>query len=64
MQKEVEIDHIISCGSLKCYDDLPGFVERLFCEADNIRVVCKPCHKAHTKKSREDKKNEVQQQEG
>jgi hypothetical protein len=44
MGKEVEVDHIIPCGSLKSYADLPGFVERLFCEIDGVRVVCKPCH--------------------
>ena len=53
MQKEVEVDHKIPCGSLKCYDDLPGFVERMFCEEDGYRIVCKPDHKAITKKERE-----------
>ena len=43
-QKEVEVDHIIECGSLRGFDDLVGFVKRLFCEADGLRVVCKPCH--------------------
>jgi len=28
---EVEVDHIVECGSLKTLNDLPGFVERLFC---------------------------------
>lgn len=45
MQKEVEVDHITPCGSLKEYDDLPRFVATLFCEEDNLRVLCKPCHK-------------------
>ena len=43
-RKEVEADHIIPCGSLKTYADLPGFVERLFCEVDGLRVLCKACH--------------------
>lgn len=43
-QKEVEVDHIEGCGSLKEYSDFPKFVSTLFCEADNLRVVCKPCH--------------------
>lgn len=46
--KKVEVDHIIPCGSLKCYEDLPGFVERLFCELKDVRVVCKECHKKIT----------------
>jgi 5-methylcytosine-specific restriction endonuclease McrA len=44
--KEVEVDHIAPAGSLKCYDDLPGFVSRLFCEASGMRVLCRDCHGA------------------
>lgn len=51
-QKEIEVDHIIACGSLKEYSDLPKFVSTLFCESDNLRVVCKPCHKKITAKER------------
>lgn len=43
---QVDIDHIIEAGSLKCSDDLKGFVERLFIEdVDGYQVLCKPCHK-------------------
>jgi hypothetical protein len=42
--KEVEVDHIVPAGRLASYDDLPGFVERLFCEADRLRVLCRRCH--------------------
>jgi len=52
-QKNVEVDHIVPVGSLTCLDDLPGFVERLFCSKDGLRVVCKPCHKIITKEQRE-----------
>lgn len=48
MQKEVEVDHIIPCGSLKNFRDLSGFAKRLFCELKDVRVVCKPCHKGIT----------------
>ena len=44
--KETEVDHIEPAGELKSYEDLPRFVENLFCEADNLRVLCKKCHKA------------------
>ena len=47
-QAEVEVDHIIPCGSLKEFEDLPRFVKTLFCEEDNLRVVCKPCHRIIT----------------
>lgn len=42
---EVQVDHIVPCGKLREFDDLPAFVRRLFCEEDNLRVLCKPCHK-------------------
>lgn len=48
-QKLVEVDHIVPCGSLKAFSDLPGFVERLFCEQEDLRVLCKPCHLKITK---------------
>lgn len=54
--KEVSVDHIIPAGSLKCAADLPGFVERLFCEVDGLQVLCKTCHDKKTKQERNDKK--------
>jgi hypothetical protein len=44
-RESVEVDHVEECGSLKSYNDLPGFVSRLLCEADNLVVLCKACHK-------------------
>lgn len=51
-KKNVEVDHILPAGSLKGLDDLAGFVDRLFCEIDGLRVLCKPCHLAITKKEK------------
>ena len=42
--KEVEVDHLIPAGKLRTFDDLPGFVERLFCEEDGYQILCKECH--------------------
>jgi 5-methylcytosine-specific restriction endonuclease McrA len=53
MGKETAVDHIEPAGSLKGYADLPGFVERLFCEADNLQVLCKDCHDVKTKEDRD-----------
>lgn len=47
--KNIEVDHLIPAGSLRSGDDLKGFVDRLFCEKDGLRVLCKPCHKIVTK---------------
>jgi 5-methylcytosine-specific restriction endonuclease McrA len=43
------VDHIHPAGSLNCAADLPGFVERLFCEQDNLQVLCESCHDEKTK---------------
>lgn len=45
-RKDTHLDHIEACGSLKSFDDLPGFVRRLLCEVQGIRVSCTTCHKA------------------
>ena len=46
--KECELNHIISVGTLTRFEDLPGFVERLFCGVDGFEVLCKECHKKLT----------------
>lgn len=46
--KEVNVDHRIPAGTLRCAADLPGFVERLFCEVDNLQVLCSTCHNKKT----------------
>ena len=58
-QKEVSVDHIIPAGSLRTQEDLAGFVERLFCEADGLQVLCDKCHMAKSteeRKARNDSK--------
>lgn len=46
--KNINVDHIIPAGTLRCAQDLPGFVERLFCEVDNLQVLCNVCHNKKT----------------
>jgi hypothetical protein len=46
---QVNVDHIEQAGSLRSYEDLPRFVETLFCEQDNLQVLCKSCHDEKTK---------------
>jgi len=48
-EKQINVDHIEPAGSLNCAADLPGFVERLFCEQDNLQVLCEACHDIKTK---------------
>lgn len=53
--KDVEVDHIVPAGSLKTYEDLPGFVERMFCEKQGFQVLCKDCHQLKTNNERKKK---------
>lgn len=48
-RKEVEVDHVEPCGSLRSLQDIAGFVERLFCEPDGLRVLCEGCHAIRTR---------------
>jgi len=54
----VEVDHIIPAGKLQTYSDLPDFVKRLFTSIDNLRVLCKPCHKVVTQEEKNKNKGE------
>lgn len=47
-EKDINVDHIVPAGSLNTAGDLPGFVERLFCEIDNLQVLCATCHNKKT----------------
>lgn len=48
-EKKINVDHIEPVGALNSSADLPGFVERLFCEIDNLQVLCESCHNVKTK---------------
>lgn len=53
MNKEVQVDHIEPCGTLRTYEDLPAFVKRLFVGVGKLRVLCKSCHTTVTNKQKE-----------
>lgn len=50
--KDVQIDHVEPCGSLKSFADLPLFCERLFCEKEGYRILCTDCHQTVTNEQR------------
>jgi 5-methylcytosine-specific restriction endonuclease McrA len=58
-EKLINVDHIIPIGKLNCANDLPSFVERLFCEEDNLQVLCNTCHDKKTKKEMRKKCNKT-----
>lgn len=43
-----QVDHKIDAGSLKCFSDFSGFVERLNCPPGDLQVWCYFCHKKKT----------------
>jgi len=47
-EKDINVDHKIPAGSLNSGADLPGFVERLFCEEKDLQVLCETCHTKKT----------------
>jgi 5-methylcytosine-specific restriction endonuclease McrA len=52
-EKKINVDHIHPAGTLRCANDLPGFVERLFCEIDNLQVLCEACHNVKTQNEKD-----------
>lgn len=55
-QSEVAVDHIIPAGSLKSFEDLGPFAEKLFCEVDGLQILCNPCHQIKTNAERKSAK--------
>jgi len=51
-EKQINVDHIVPAGKLNNKQDLPDFVETLFCEVDNLQVLCSNCHDSKTKKEK------------
>ena len=55
-EKKINVDHITPAGELNCAQDLPGFVERLFCEKNGLQTLCSDCHDVKTKQEKQLKK--------
>lgn len=57
VRAKVEINHVVPCGTLKCYNDVPQFLTNMFVEnSKGYEVLCKECHKLETKQQRESRK--------
>lgn len=49
----VQVDHITPVvDPVKGFKDWNTFIKRLFCDIDNLQVLCKPCHEIKTKKEK------------
>jgi len=53
--KKINVDHIKPAGSLRSSSDLGEFIERLFCEIDNLQVLCTECHNVKTQNEKHGK---------
>lgn len=52
--KEVEVDHLVPCGTMSSWNEFSEFAERLFCEADGLAVRCEKCHQKKTNEARKE----------
>lgn len=43
-RKAIEVDHVEPCGQLRSFEDVAVFSERLFCEAEKLRLYCVTCN--------------------
>lgn len=55
-QKEISVDHINPAGTLRSFEDIGSFCERLFVGEDKLQVLCSGCHNIKTAQERADKK--------
>lgn len=44
-RRGVEIDHVEEVANPAGWDGWGPYIERLFCPADGLMVLCRPCHK-------------------
>ena len=51
MGKNTQVDHIVPVGSLRCLEDLPGFIKRLTPES-GFQLLCHSCHQEKTNRER------------
>ena len=55
-QKDMNVDHINpAVDPDKGFETWDIFINRLFCERDNLQAICVPCHKEKTKAEKKKK---------
>lgn len=49
LAKQVQVDHFPKgAGSIRSIGDIGEFCNNLYCEVENLRVLCSECHSYHT----------------
>ncbi len=41
----IQVDHIHPVVPITGFDNWDGYIHRLFCDAEGLQILCKPCHK-------------------
>lgn len=54
--KHVVVDHVEPVIPITGFSEWDTIIRRMYCPAENLQVVCKPCHKIKTKQENEERK--------
>ena len=54
--KDVEVNHKIPVVPTEGFDNWNNVIKRMYCEKEGLEALCKPCHKATTKRESEERK--------
>lgn len=55
-QSNVEVNHIVPVVPITGFDSWDNIINRLFCEAEGLEVLCRDCHKRLTKLENDERK--------
>lgn len=58
------VDHIKPVRPVEGFDSWDGIINRMYCEKDNLQVLCKECHEKKTKAENEARKLHKQRKAG
>jgi len=53
---EVQVDHVAPVVGPEGFVSWDSFIKNLYCDKENLQVLCTSCHDAKTKKERETRK--------
>ncbi len=54
---DVQVDHVLPVVDPKVgFVGWDSFIDRIFCEIENLQVLCKPCHKVKTEEEKAERK--------
>jgi 5-methylcytosine-specific restriction endonuclease McrA len=57
--KDVSVDHIEPAGSLRVFEDIAPFAQRLFVRSEKLQILCERCHTIKTAQDREEAKRKA-----